>query len=372
MNFQERLVRLQHAMREVACDALIVDDKIDLYYLTGLELSAGKLLVHTKGAILIVDSRYIEVCRKKSPFPVLLSEGDDLKKLLLSNELEYIKVLAFETNLPFKSYQELSKLSDNLSLQSPSKKLVIQPVDDLIKNVRGIKDSAEIDLLRDAAKLGTEGFHFVSQILKEGISEDEVARELEIFWKRKGSKCLGFDPIIAFGSNSSMPHHRAGPSKLQQGDVVLVDIGVNYRHYHSDMTRIIYFGQPDPRIQTIYQVVLEAQQAALALCTPGITVGAIDAAARDYIAAKGYGAYFTHGLGHGVGLEIHELPVIKNIPPYYSTVLRPGMVLTIEPGIYLGGVGGIRIEDTIVITDTGYEDLTQCSHDPVLIYTGST
>lgn len=364
MNYQERLKRLQAAMTRVPCDALVVEDKIDLYYLTGLELSAGKLLVHVRGAALFVDSRYLEVCQKQSPFPVVLSHANDLEEILLAPELSFVHVLAFDSATSYKSYQELVKVANVLVAKS---KFSLVPVDDLVKSVRAIKEPSEIDLLRKAATLGTKGFYFVSQILKEGISEEEVAKELEIFWRQNGGKRLGFDPIIAFGSNSSMPHHRAGPSKLRKGDVVLVDIGVNYCHYHSDMTRIIFFGSVDSRIEEIYSIVLQAQQAALALCAPGMTVGAVDRAARDFIADHGHGAHFTHGLGHGVGLEIHELPVIKNIPTYYGTVLEPGMVITIEPGIYLSGIGGIRIEDTIVITENGYENLTQCDSSPVCL-----
>ncbi len=362
-DYQARLQRLQILLSQVPCDAFFVEDEINLYYLTGLQLSAGRLLVHTRGAHLFVDGRYTEVCMKKSPFPVRPLENLSLKTLLESPEFDFIHILGFDSNgTTFKGYQEFVKATEEL----PPSRLKLIPVDSLVKKQRAIKDPQEIQLLREAADLGSEGFDFVCQILKEGISEEQVATELDIFWKRRGAKKVGFDPIIAFGTNSSMPHHRSGPSTLQRGDVVLIDIGVNYRHYHSDMTRMAFFGLPDPRLQEVHSIVAEAQQLALNLCAPGVTIGTIDRAARDFIAAKGFGAHFNHGLGHGVGLEIHELPVIKSTPPFYGIVLEAGMVITIEPGIYLSGIGGIRIEDTIVITDSGYENLTKRSVAPVM------
>lgn len=356
-DYHQRLQRLQAILCEVPCDAFFVEDSINLYYLTGLELSAGKLLVHTRGAHLFVDGRYTEVCMKRSPFPVLPLEELKLETLLLTPEFDFIHILGFNSEqTTFKEYQQLVKATESLS-----SRLKLIPVDALVIEQRAIKDNEEINLLRQAADLGSQGFDFVCEILKEGISEEEVAMHLDIFWKQRGAKKVGFDPIIAFGTNSAMPHHRSGLSRLQKGDVVLIDIGVNYRHYHSDMTRMAFFGTPDPRIEEIHAVVAEAQQRALALCAPGITIGTIDRAARDFIASKGYGAHFNHGLGHGVGLEIHELPVIKSTAPFYGVTLEAGMVITIEPGIYLSGIGGVRIEDTIVITDSGcgYENLTR-------------
>lgn len=160
-----------------------------------------------------------------------------------------------------------------------------------------------------------------------------------------------------------MPHYRAGNTKLKQGMPILIDIGVNYRHYHSDMTRVVFLGEPDPKLKTIYHIVEKAQKEALQLCKPGTLIGELDRAARGYIESQGYGDHFGHGLGHGVGLEIHELPNVRNKPPFNSMVLLPGMVITIEPGIYIPDIGGVRIEDTIVITENGHENLTERSKE---------
>ena len=153
-----------------------------------------------------------------------------------------------------------------------------------------------------------------------------------------------------------MPHYKGGSTALKKGDAVLLDIGVNWHRYHSDMTRVVFFGKPKPKILEIYEIVLAAQLAALELCRPGSKIGELDEAARDYIASKNYGEYFTHGLGHGVGLEIHEAPSVRSKGPDKNLKLEEGMAITIEPGIYLPGVGGVRIEDTVIITKKGHEN----------------
>jgi Xaa-Pro aminopeptidase len=349
MDHKKRVLKLLKILEEHGCDALIVEDPINLYYLTGLELSTGMLLAHEQGAHLIVDGRYYENAQKTSTFPVLRSDEMTLAQRLATAPFSFIKTLAFDSeNTSFKRFEELE--------QSLSCALI--PLVNPVATLRLYKDPEELHLLHEAAALGCEGFKFVCSLLKEGITEIEIARELDIFWKRKGSKALAFEPIIAFGVNGSMPHYRAGSTILKQNMPVLIDIGVNIAHYHSDMTRVVFFGTPDPKIQEIYTIVQESQKLALALCKPGVLISDVDGAARDYITSKGYGEYFSHGLGHGIGLQIHEAPSIRNKPPFQSMPLATGMVITIEPGIYLPGVGGVRFEDTIAITPEGHENLT--------------
>lgn len=352
--YQKRLEKLQILLKELSYDGYLVEDPINLYYLTGLNLSTGTLLVHGRGAHLLVDGRYYEASKSNSPVPVVLTLPQDKAFLDLLKDNADIKTLAFSSDTTsYKRYIELQK-----GIVQLGSKITLIPALNLIKQLRSIKDPEEIVCLREAASLGTEGFHFVCSLLKEGISEIEIARELEIFWKRRGSKSVAFDPIIAFGANSAMPHHRAGSTKLKAGDTVLIDIGVNYNHYHSDMTRVLFFQGANPKIQSIYEIVKAAQAAALTLCRPGTLIGDLDNAARDLITAESYGSNFTHGLGHGVGLEIHEWPILRNAPELKDTPLQAGMVITIEPGIYLPGIGGVRLEDSVVITNDGYENLT--------------
>lgn len=355
----QRVEKLREKIASEGCQALIVEDQINLYYLTGIDMSSGRLLICPKETLLFVDSRYYEACKKQSAFPVVLSEnGLPLSQMFAVPALEQVSTLGFSSALT--SYARYLQLDAAVKEQNSlrSQPLVLKPLENPVTELRAIKDPGEIEQLKQAAELGVQGFDFVQTLLKEGITEKEIAAELEIFWKRRGAEGVAFDPIIAFGPNSSMPHHRAGDTRLQRGDAVLIDIGVLLGHYHSDMTRVVYFGEPNPKMIEIHQIVLQAQQRALDLCRPGTTLAALDQAARGWIAEKGFGETFKHGLGHGVGLEIHELPSIRQRTLPDQTPLLPGMVLTIEPGIYLSGIGGVRIEDTVVITPGGHENLT--------------
>ncbi len=362
MSYQQRLLRLQAVLQKADCDAIIIEEKVNLFYLTGMQLSAGKLLVHLQGAHLLVDGRYIEACKKQSPFPVILADPAQKCFMDLLKASPSIHSLAFDSaSTSYQSYSDLQACLNRLDKEQGTRQLKLVPMENPVKQLRSVKDSVEIALLREAAELGTRGFEFARSLLKEGVTEVEVATELEIFWKRCGGKSLAFDPIVAFGANSSMPHYRAGDAVLIKGDCVLIDIGVNLAHYHSDMTRVLSFGDPHPKIVEIHRVVQQAQQKALEMCRPGTLINDLDDAARSFIASQGYGEYFTHSLGHGVGLEIHELPLIRNIPANKGLTLQAGMVITIEPGVYLQHLGGVRIEDTVVITADGYENLTNYS-----------
>lgn len=349
MDFKNRLDRLKEKLSTFPADALLIEHPVDLFYLTGLEMSCGQILITPEGALLFADNRYFEVAQRVAPCPVELSDVKPFYKWISQHKPAAIQSLAFDSqSCVYQRYEELKKLV-------PAQ---LVPVNNPVGSLRLIKDNDELNLLRSAGQLGSEGFDYVVSLLKEGISEIEVATELEIFWKRKGSKSLAFDPIIAFGANASAPHYRAGETRLKSGMEVLIDIGVNLGHYHSDMTRVVFFKSADPRIAVIYDIVAEAQQRALKLCKPGVTIGELDRAARGFIEEKGYGENFRHGLGHGVGLEIHEAPTIRGGAVHAAVKLEKGMVITIEPGIYLPGVGGVRLEDTVVITENGYENLT--------------
>lgn len=347
---EKRLERLRKSLQTLPCDALLIEDPIDLFYLTGMKLSKGELIVTEKEARLIVDGRYLEICQQQPLYPVQLLQENSLQETLADFQ---VKVLGFdERHMSYKAWVSL--------MESITKVCAVPlvPTDSVVQKLRMIKDEEEIEALRRAARLGYEGYEYVVSLLQEGISESTLALELEFFWKKKGGSALAFDPIIAFSSNSSMPHYRAGETKLCKGTSVLIDIGVILNNYHSDMTRVVPFGTPPPIFKEIYLIVQEAKEKAFALCHPGSTVGELDRAARSWITSKGYGEYFTHSLGHGVGLEIHEPPFIRETGPYGAFPLEPGMVITIEPGIYLPGIGGVRLEDTIVITKNGFENLT--------------
>ncbi|MBS4168000.1 Xaa-Pro peptidase family protein [Parachlamydia sp. AcF125] len=353
--------RLAALFSQLPCDALLIEDEINLLYLLGFPISSGTILLHPHHSYLLVDGRYYEQCLKRSPFPVLLAQEHALSSLL--NELPSITTLGFSSSET--SYLRFLGLQEEI--RKASHPLSLAPLDSPLRPLRAIKTVEEMGLLRQAAILGSQGFDYVCRLLKEGIAEAQIALELELFWKRHGAKGVAFEPIIAFGTNSSMPHHRAGSTQLKKGHPVLIDIGVTYAHYHSDMTRTLFFGHVEPQLLPLYDCVFQAQQAALHLCRPGTPIGALDLAARNLIAEAGYGENFTHSLGHGIGLAVHEFPILRNKPPYADVLLEAGMVITLEPGIYLPKVGGIRIEDTIIITEKGYENLTNRSKEILIL-----
>lgn len=352
MDYTKRIATLQTNLSKNGCQALFIEDPIDILYLTGMQVSTGIIIILPEKALFILDGRYIEAGKKQSPCPVLLLKSDLFTTMDTDAEFQKVKQLGFNTETTsYQKYLDFKKKADQRGI-------TLIPWKAPLRELRLIKDAEEIAYLKQAADLGTEGFYFLCHHLKEGMSEQEAAFELEFFWKKSGAQGLAFEPIIAFGANSSMPHYRPGKTQLKKGDAVLIDIGVVLDHYHSDMTRVVFFQEVDPIIRNIYEIVAEAQLNALKICHPGTTLGQLDDAARKWIESKGYGEYFSHGLGHGVGLEIHEFPSIKRIPEMENIPLQEGMVLTIEPGIYLPGNGGVRIEDTIVITKHGHENLS--------------
>lgn len=345
-----RILQVQKKLAEWQVNGLLVENKIDLFYLTGLSLSAGKLLITAQGAALVVDGRYEEIARRSTSLRVLLDSFESFRELI-----KPFSHLGFDGATL--SWEAVKRLMQDFpkhhwkSIPSP------------LKTIRAIKDTGEIEKLKKAAKLGSEGFDYLKTLLKEGVVEKELAYKLDLFWKERGGKGLAFEPIIAFGENTALPHYHAGKGRLKKGDPILIDIGVVFEDYHSDMTRTLFFGDPSSKMKELYSIVHEAQKRALKEISPLKKVGEIDRAARHYIAEKGYGEAFTHSLGHGVGLEIHEWPFLRNKEPYAETPLQEGMCVTVEPGIYLPGTGGVRIEDTVLVTSSGYESLTQRSSD---------
>lgn len=354
MNFISRLNNLQQWLQDANLDGLIVQNPVDVFYLVGIHFSSVKLLISKNDSVLVVDGRYIEIARSQLVHPTVLLNDFSLSDWIVSHSIHH---LGFDSQAT--SFNDYLTLLNSLNdIKENGFKVDLKPIKEPILEIRMVKDDDEIEILSNAARLCVEGSRYVQTHLREGVSEEELALELEFFWKNKGAKSLSFDSIIAFGANSSMPHHRAGPTRLKDGMVVLVDIGVAFKDYQSDMTRVFYFGKKNPVIEAIYAIVAEAKHRAMLLCRPGIKIQELDDAARGYIAEKGYGEQFNHNLGHGVGLEIHERPSLKSRGPDSQLELKPGMVITIEPGIYLPQIGGVRLEDTLVITHDGHRILT--------------
>lgn len=352
---QKRLKRLQEYLAFLNVDACILEDPFDLYYFTGLNLSYGRLWVYTKKAALFVDPRYIEAAMKGSFVqPVLLLKEENEKNFLRTIRPSQI---AFDgATLSYMRSYELQKLLERCDL---SFKLVAK--ERLTSPIRMIKDPFEIKEIKASATILKKVYRHLRRKLKEGTSEQELATEFEIYLRLCGAESAAFEPIIAFGKNSAMPHYRAGKAKLKKDNVVLMDLGVVVGKYHSDMTRVHFHGVPNPLILRLASVVKKAHKAALLLCKPGTRIGQLDEAVRAEMRKENMEEYFTHALGHGIGLETHEPPRLRFDSKDKDIELRPGMVIAVEPGLYLPGKGGIRWEDMILITKNGHENLTSDS-----------
>ena len=255
-----------------------------------------------------------------------------------------VKQLAFDSaKTTVDQYQQLEKLF-------PEKMV---PVAHLLKRQRAIKDKEEIAKLEKSARVAWRGFKHICKMLSVGVREKDLALEFELFCLKHGASGLSFETIIAFGENTAMPHYRAGDRKLEKGDLILIDFGVVVDHYASDMTRTIEFGKVDRQLIHMQKVVYDAFLAALAVCRPGTKVKEIDLAARKVMRRAKMEHLFLHSLGHGVGLETHEFPSIRYNSADKDETLKEGMVFTIEPGLYLPKLGGVRYENTVVVTKQG-------------------
>ncbi len=349
MDKNDRLSRLQQKMADLGIRCLLVEQPLSLFYLTGLHLSAGQLLLTPSHSILLVDGRYLEAAHRQKRIPVEKQGPQSVRGWCKDHAVRNLTVVADHTTLARAKALEADLAQDLIRLDS---------IADPVASLRRIKDEEEITYLRKAAQLTAIGIAYAESLLSEGVSESQIALEMEIFWRRSGGEKLAFDPIIAFGSNSSMPHYRAGFTQLGQHDAVLIDAGVVIHGYHGDCTRFFPRHQCPPQLMAAHAAVQEAQLAAIQAVRPGCPLGRLDSIAREVLRRHSLEVYFTHSLGHGIGLEIHESPRIKEDGPDASMLCQTGMVFTIEPGVYLPGIGGVRLEETILVTDHGCEVLT--------------
>jgi len=332
-NYLHRIEQIQDAMELEGLELYLVNDPIDLFYLTGMKLSRGQLFVHQEGATLIVDGRYFEHCQKKCDLEVLLEGEFDIFK-----RFHVAEVGVDGTKITHSSVSKLKVPVNDISLVSP---------------LRMIKSAGEIALLRKSSELLRSGYESVLKHLKKGVTERELAWEFEKIVRSDGASGLSFDPIIAFGEHSAYPHHHPTHERWSGEGIVLIDIGVVVDDYCSDMTRTSLHGSVTDEVQKIHDVVVAAHDAAVSTCKIGIPLFEIDLAARKVIEAAGYGEQFSHSLGHVVGLEVHELPGIRSSVKDPEIVLKENMAFTIEPGIYVPGVGGVRHENLYLMQLNG-------------------
>jgi Xaa-Pro aminopeptidase len=329
-------------------DGILFASLENIRYLCGFTGSDGALVITQKESFFLTDSRYWTQADEEVKGSRIIhykKKMEGIFSLLLDLKLREI---GFESAfLLFSAHQFLTeKLANEARLL---------PLEDELKNLRAVKDTHELTLIRRAIDISSNAFSQITEILKEGVVEREVALEMESLMKRGGADAIGFDIIIASGKRSALPHGKASGKRIEKGDFVLIDFGSGFQGYHSDQTRTVVCGQPSPEQQKVYQVVKEAHDQAIEKVRPGIPMGAVDGAARDYIRNQGYGEYFGHGTGHGIGLAVHEDPAVNN---QNQGLLQEGMVFTIEPGIYIPDWGGVRIEDMVLATPHGVEILT--------------
>ena len=354
--FSNRAYLFQRELERRKLDLFFIDHPLDIFYLTGIKLSKGVLWVHPSKTFLFIDGRYIETAKKTCPYPVKSLCEEEMLRCLTQTPWKEARKIGFDSTVT--SYAIYSAWRALLH-KSKKKRHLSTPISlrgerAFLQQVRILKEEGEICRLKKSAKLLWEGYEAVKKQLKVGVKEKDLALTFEIFCRKKGAEALSFEPIIAFGENSAFPHHHVSSRALKKGDVILIDIGVKVDDYCSDMTRTLFFGDVSHEMRTIYSVVRKAHEEALKGCRPKATTADLYQAARKVIADAGYEKFFPHGLGHGVGLEVHEQPFLRDLST--KTELQPGMVFTIEPGIYLPGKGGVRYEDTIVITERGYQN----------------
>lgn len=342
--------RLQKAWEVVdgRPEALLVSSSENVRYLCGFEGSEGTLLLTKRRSFFFTDGRYITQARRQVRGCRIVLFAEKWKDIGRMVRKLGIKTLWFEPrHLTVAMFRELEK-----ELQG----ICLQPLPSEIDRLRMIKDAQEINILREAARIACRALHEVLPMIKPGVSERDVAAELEYRMRCNGGECAAFPTIVVSGKRSALPHGMATQKRIRSGELVTIDYGVRYQGYCSDETCTFVVGKPTAKQQKVYEAVLKAHDRALGMVAPGVDLKRVDAAARSYLDRRGYGRYFTHGTGHGVGLCVHEQPVVS---PRATMAARPGMVFTIEPGIYLPGWGGVRIEDMVLVTRDGVEVLTQ-------------
>ncbi len=344
--------------KEIDC-ALILSD-LNRRYFSGMRSSAGTVVCFRDAAYLIIDFRYIEKARQASQGCIVIQQENlytQLRELFAKHGCRRAAVEAMELTLSqFAQLRE--KLSDCAELDDSN------ALSQAVYECRMVKEPEELEKIRSAQQLAETAFDRILTFIRPGVTEREIQMELDFTMIRLGAEDLSFSTIALTGSNTSMPHGVPSSRTVKKGDFVLMDYGAVVDGYHSDMTRTVAVGQPSEEMERVYHIVLEAQKRSLDAVHAGMTGQQLDAVARTHIAQAGYGEHFGHSLGHGVGLEIHEYP---NAAPSSTTVLRPGHVITIEPGIYLPGEFGVRIEDFAAVTENGCENLTKASKELIIL-----
>ncbi len=350
---ETRLNILRRLLREENLEALLIYGRENTHYLTGFTGSTSFALITLDQSILFVDSRYTTQASSQCPGSLVVQEQSSLC-LAVCKKIEQLQLqnigLEDET-ITLALYHEIKAALPWQNLSAVSKRL---------SKLRWIKDESELSKIRKAVRIADEALAKTLPSIKAGMRETEVAALLEYQMKLLGADNPSFASIVASGERSALPHGIASEKIIADGDVLLMDFGAIYQGYCSDITRTFFIGRANPKLLEIYGIVLEAQQQAEQMLKAGILGKAAHQVAADVISKAGYGDYFGHGLGHSLGLEIHEEPRLNSVS---ETIIPAGVMMTVEPGIYIPGLGGVRIEDTVIVKDGGIEILTQSPKD---------
>lgn len=348
---KDRLKRCRREIKKTGANALLVTNDVDFIYLAGFTGDESAIMVTPREVVMISDSRYEEQISKECPWTKTY-----MRRGLLNPEIAKvckdlkIKKLAIQPNhLSLADHAEIKKLTNGTTL------IIAPPI---VSKLRLLKSSSEVTAMRTALRVAEEAFIATRKTIRVGQTELEMAAKLEYEMKSRGASGPSFPTICAEGPNAALPHAHPGTRKVKRGSAILFDWGARVGGYCSDLTRMVYVGSISAKCEEIYKVVLGAQMAAIAEIRPGRRMCDIDAVARNYITQKGYGDKFIHGLGHGLGLNVHEDP---SLSWRSKAKLEPGMLVTVEPGIYIPRFGGVRIEDDILVTKTGYKVLSRLS-----------
>ncbi|PFB87666.1 M24 family metallopeptidase [Bacillus thuringiensis] len=351
-----RITNIQKQLHNYGIDGLLITKKENRQYATNFTGSAGVVLIAAHKAIFITDFRYVDQAKTEIKAAEIIMHKGNLEEEVANqvSKLNIQKLGIEDNNMTLQQFKKLQKYIHTEMV----------PVCEIIEDIRLIKDTSEIETMKIAATIADEAFHHIVTFLKPGISETDVRDELEFFMRKKGATSSSFQIIVASGVRSSLPHGVASNKIIERGDIVTLDFGAIYDGYCSDITRTVAIGEPSEEFQKIYNVVREALKRGTEAIKPGETAKSIDDITRNYITEHGYGQYFGHSTGHGLGLEIHE-PL--RLSQESKATLQEGMVVTVEPGIYIPNWGGCRIEDDIVITKDGCDVITKSNRELIII-----
>ncbi|MBO0483111.1 M24 family metallopeptidase [Candidatus Enterococcus courvalinii] len=351
-----RVEKLRKKMQAENLDSFLVTSPYNLRYLTNFTGTTGLAVITLDKAFFITDFRYTEQAASQAQgFEIIKNVGPIFDEVADLVKRENLNALAFEETTV--SFLEYSVLEEIINAE-------LIPISGMIEELREVKDEEEISIIEKACSIADMAYEHILKMIRPGMTEIEVANQVDFYMRSLGATSVSFDTIVASGLRSAMPHGVASDKVIEQGDLITLDFGCYYQGYVSDMTRTFAIGDPGEKLKEIYQIVLDAQLAVLDAAKPGLTGIQLDAVARDYITKHGYGEAFGHSTGHGIGLEIHEGP---NVSSRAEKQFVPGNVITDEPGIYLPGIGGVRIEDDLLITKEGNRVLTHSPKELIIL-----